>query len=56
MSPLNHKSFTSSLAPPIFYVAKNEQLKDRRFPISTDPQDSSVYGDEIDLTQDPKRS
>jgi len=31
--PLNHKRTTSSLAPPIFYVAKNWQLKDRRFPI-----------------------
>jgi len=28
MSPLNHKRTTSSLAPPIFYVAKNVQLKD----------------------------
>ncbi len=25
MSPLNHKRTTSSLAPPIFYVAKNQQ-------------------------------
>jgi len=33
MSPLNHKRTTSSLAPPIFYVAKKLQLKDRRFPI-----------------------
>jgi hypothetical protein len=33
MSPLNHIRTTSSLAPPIFYVVKNRQLKDRRFPI-----------------------
>jgi len=33
MSPLNHKRTTSSLAPPIFYVAKNWQLKDIRLPI-----------------------
>jgi len=31
--PLNHKRTTSSLAPPIFYVAKNRQLKDRMLPI-----------------------
>jgi len=31
MSQLNHKRNTSSLAPPIFYVAK--QSEDRRFPI-----------------------
>jgi len=29
MSPLNHKRSTSSLAPPIFYVAKKWQLKGR---------------------------
>ena len=34
MSSLNHKRTTSSLAPPIFYVAKKWQLKDRRFPIT----------------------
>jgi len=33
MSPLNHKRTTSSLAPPIFYVAKIWQLQDRRLPI-----------------------
>ncbi len=33
MSPLNHKRTTSYLAPPIFIVEKNQQLKDRRFPI-----------------------
>ncbi len=33
MSPLNHKRTTRSLVPPIFYVVKNLQLKDRRFPI-----------------------
>jgi len=27
MSPLNHKRTTSSLAPPIFYVAKNSAIK-----------------------------
>jgi len=31
--PLNHERTTSSLAPPIFYVAKNWQLEDRRLPI-----------------------
>ena len=31
--PLNHKRTTSSLASSIFYVAKNCQLKDRKFPI-----------------------
>jgi len=36
MLPLNHKRTTSSLAPPIFYLAKNHQLKDRRFPIKKD--------------------
>ena len=34
MLPLNHKRTTSSLAPPIFYVVKNLQLKDRRLPIA----------------------
>ncbi len=34
MSPLNHKMTTSSLAPPIICVRKNQQLKDRRFPQS----------------------
>jgi len=34
MSPLNHKRTTSSLAPHIFYVEKNWQLKDWRLPIS----------------------
>ncbi len=33
MSPLNHKRTTSSLAPPIFYVAKKLQKKDKGFPI-----------------------
>jgi hypothetical protein len=33
MSPLNHKRTTSSLAPSIFWVAKNWQIKDRRLPI-----------------------
>ncbi len=33
MSSLNRKRTTSSLKPPIVYVAKNRQLKDRRFPI-----------------------
>jgi len=33
MSPHNHKRITSSLAQAIIYVAKNWQLKDRRFPI-----------------------
>jgi len=33
MSPLNHKRTTSSLAPPIFYVAKKWHLKDRGLPI-----------------------
>jgi len=33
MLQLNHKRTTSSLAPPIFYVAKKWQLKDGRFPI-----------------------
>jgi len=32
MLPLNHKRTTSSSATPMFYVAKNWQLKDRRFP------------------------
>jgi len=35
MSPLNHKWTTSSLAPPIFYVAKNSEKKDRRLTIGT---------------------
>jgi len=39
MVPLNHERTTSSLAPPIFYVTKNWQLKDRRLPIKT----SSTY-------------
>jgi len=30
MSPLNNKRTTSSLEPPIFYVAKIWQQKDRR--------------------------
>ncbi len=34
MEPLNLKKTTSSLAPPIFCVAKNWQLKDKRFPIA----------------------
>jgi len=34
MLPHNHKRTTSSLAPPIFYVAKKWQLKDRRLSIS----------------------
>ena len=34
MLPLNDKRTTSSLAPPIFYLAKIMQLKDIRFPIS----------------------
>jgi hypothetical protein len=29
---LNHKRTKSFFAPPIFYVAKKLQLKDRRFP------------------------
>jgi hypothetical protein len=33
MPPLNHKRTKSSLAPPISYVAKKWQLKDRRLPI-----------------------
>jgi len=31
MSPLNDRRTTSSLAQPTFYVAKNQQLKNRRF-------------------------
>ncbi len=34
MLPLNHKRTTSTLAPPIFYVAKNRQLKDKSFTYS----------------------
>jgi len=33
MLPLSQKRTTSYLAPPLFYVAKKWQLKDRRFPI-----------------------
>ena len=33
MSPLNHKRTTGSLAPPISYVAKKWQFKNRRCPI-----------------------
>ncbi len=33
MLALNHKKTTSSLAPFIFYVAKNWELKDRSLPI-----------------------
>jgi len=36
MSPLNHKRTTSSLVPPIFYVAKKWQLKDRRLSIGAE--------------------
>jgi len=32
MLPLDHKRTTSTLAPPIFYVEKKWQIKDRRFP------------------------
>ncbi len=35
MLPLNHKKTTSFLAPPIFYVAKHQQLKERRIPLTT---------------------
>ena len=42
MSPLNHKRTTSSLAPPICYVAKILQLKDRRFPIRFDHNKTRV--------------
>jgi hypothetical protein len=34
MLPLNHKRNTSSLAPPIFNVAKNLAIKDKRKPIA----------------------
>jgi len=34
MSPLNHKSTTSSLVPPIFYVAKNGNKKIEGFPLN----------------------
>ncbi len=30
--PLNHKRTISSLAPPVFYIAKKGNKKDRRFP------------------------
>jgi hypothetical protein len=36
MLPLNHKRTTSSLAPPIFYVAKISAIKNRRLPIKFD--------------------
>jgi len=38
MLPLNNKRTTGSLAPPILYVAKKLQLKDRRLPISAEPK------------------
>jgi len=34
MLPLNHKMTTSSLAPPIFYVAKNGNEKIEGFPLA----------------------
>ncbi len=40
MSHVNHKRTESSLAPLIFYVAKNWQLKDRRIPIGDNPPSS----------------
>jgi len=33
LSPLNHKRNTSSFATPIFCLAKNDNKKDRRFPL-----------------------
>jgi len=43
MLPLNHKRTTSSLAPPIFYVAKNSAIKNRRLPIRRFPDCSKRY-------------
>jgi len=33
MSPLNHIRTKNNLAPPIFYVAKNWNVKERVFPV-----------------------
>jgi hypothetical protein len=49
MSPLNDRRKTSSLAPPTFYVAKNQQLKDRRFLIDLNKAEGKWFSNIFSL-------